>query len=96
MGQKFAARKKHLFSNGAVGWRPGGSFDCLGPYAKIQNCPVAGTDLRLTCYANGYADTYFSIPAHTRYKGKYIGGYFTHRDDGGVEFCPYARFLDRL
>lgn len=73
--------------NGAIGYRPGGSFDCLGPYAKVKNCPVEGTDLRLTCYATGYADTYFSIPACTRHRGKRIVGYFTNREDG-VVFCP--------
>lgn len=73
--------------NGSVGHRPGGAFDCLGPYAKVRNCPIAGTDLRLTCYATGYADTYFSIPACTRHKGKYIKGYFS-MEDGSIEFRP--------
>ncbi len=94
--QKFAAREKFEFSNGAIGWRPGGPFDCLGPFAKVQNCPIAGTSLRLTAYATGYADTYFSIPAATRYKGKYIGGYFSPLENGGIEFRPYDRFKTRL
>lgn len=93
--QKFIAREKFQFSNGAIGWRPGGPMDCLGPYAKVQNCPVEGTDLRLTCYATGYADTYFSVPACTRRKGKYIGGFFT-MDDGNVLFRPYDRFKHLL
>lgn len=88
MGQKFIAREKFEFSNGAVGWRSGGPFDCLGPYAKVQNCPIDGTDLRRTCYATGYADTYFSVPACTRYKGKYITGYFS-AEDGGCIFNPH-------
>ena len=50
MGQRFIARERHDFTNGAVGWAPGGPFDCIGPYARVQNCPIAGTDLRLTCY----------------------------------------------
>lgn len=70
-------------------------MDCLGPYAKVQNCPVEGTDLRLTCYATGYADTFFSVPACTRRKGKYIGGFFT-MDDGNVLFRPYDRFKHLL
>lgn len=40
------ARERYNFSNGAIGWRPGGPFDCLGPYAKVQNCPIDGTELR--------------------------------------------------
>ena len=95
MCQRFVARERFDFDNGAVGWRPGGPFDCLGPYAKVQNCPIEGYDMRLTCYATGYADTYFSIPACTRYRGKYIGGFFTMRD-GGCVFVPYDRFKDRL
>lgn len=88
MGQKFYAHPTDTFTspNGAIGHRTGaGSFDCLGPYAKVRNCPIAGTAIRLTCYATGYADTFFSIPACTRYRGKYIKGYFTG-DEDGVKF----------
>lgn len=91
MGQRFIAREPFTFANGAIGWRPGGPFDCLGPYAKVQNCPIDGTDIRRTCYASGYADTYFSIPANTRYRGHYISGFFT-MDDGAISFVPYSRF----
>lgn len=87
MGQVFIAREKFAFSNGAIGWRPGGPFDCLGPYAKVQNCPIAGTSLRYTCYATGYADTYFSVPACTRIKGKHVRGYFTFvEENNAIEF----------
>lgn len=96
MGQHFIAREPYKFKNGAVGWRPGGPFDCLGPYAKVQNCPVKGTDLRLTCYATGYADTFFSVPACTRRKGKYVSGFFTMGDDDSIQFVPHARHVDRL
>jgi hypothetical protein len=88
--QRFIARERYEFSNGAIGWRPGGPFDCLGPYAKVQNCPIHGTDLRLTCYAQRYADTYFSIPAATRRKGKRITGYLTQDENGGVIFRPHT------
>jgi hypothetical protein len=83
MAQVFHAdpRHSHTFLNGAVGYRS----DCLGPYAKVKNCPITGTDKRLTCYATGYADTYFSIPACTRYRGKHVRGYFTG-DNGNIEF----------
>ena len=91
--QKFIARERYEFTNGAVGWAPGGPFDCLGPYAKVSSCPVHGTGLRLTCYATRYADTYFSVPACTRRKGKYIGGYLTGDGlEGGVEFRPYNKY----
>lgn len=88
MAQKFYASNTDTLThpNGAIGHRTGGAFDCLGPYAKVRNCPIEGTDLRLTCYATSYADTWFSVPACTRHKGKHIRGYFTQRDDG-VVFC---------
>lgn len=89
--QKFYASPHDTLTwpNGAVGHRPGGPMDCLGPYAKVRNCPVEGVPgLRLTCYATGYADTFFSVPACTRYRGRYIRGYFTN-EDGGVVFRPY-------
>ena len=92
---RFAARERFEFSNGAVGWSPGGPFDCLGPYAKVQNCPIQGTDKRRTCYATAYADTYFSVPAMTRIKGRYVGGYLT-MEDSGVSFRPYDRYRERL
>lgn len=90
MSQVFYASPTDTFtwSNGAIGHRPGGPFDCLGPYAKVHNCPIDGTELRLTCYATGYADTWFSVPAVTRHKGKRIKGYFTH-DDSNLVFRPY-------
>lgn len=87
-GQRFIARERFEFSNGAIGWRPGGPFDCLGPYAKVQHCPIHGTDDRRTAYATGYADTFFSVPARCEYKGKTLRGYLTGVDDGGVEFRP--------
>lgn len=88
MSQVFYASKDDTFTspNGAVGYRPGGPMDCLGPYAKVKNCPIEGTSVRLTCYASAYADTYFSIPANTRYRGKHVKGYFSP-DDSGVKFC---------
>jgi len=63
---RFLAREPFRFSNGAIGWRPGGPMDCVRPFAKVQHCPTEGTDLKRTCYATGYADTAFSIPACTR------------------------------
>lgn len=76
--------------NGAIGHRPGGSFDCLGPYAKVRNCPVNGESRAYTVYATNYADTFFSIPACTRIRGKYVKGILTLSDSGPV-FTPYGR-----
>lgn len=88
MGQKFAAREKFKYSNGAIGWRPGGPMDCLGPFAKVQNCPVEGIEKRYTCYATGYPDTYFSVPACTRINGKHVRGWFSVDGDNGIVFHP--------
>ena len=93
--QRFAARERFDFANGATGWAPGGPFDCLGPYAKVSDCPVSGTHLRLTAYATGYADTMFSVPACTRYRGRYVGGFFAVAD-GEIAFHPYVRYRDFL
>ena len=89
MGQQFYAHPTNTFKfpNGAIGHRTGATFDCLGPYAKVSNCPIAGTDRRMTCYATGYADTYFSVPACTRINGRHIRGYFS-LDDGNITFNP--------
>jgi hypothetical protein len=93
--QRFIAREPYTFSNGAIGWSPGGPMDCLGPYAKVQNCPIHGTDIRRTAYATGYADTFFSVPACIRYRGRCIKGYFTVEDDACV-FHPMDFHRDRL
>ena len=87
MGQKFRSCERRLFNNGAIGWAPGGPMDCLGPYAKVENCPVEGSSRRYTCYATGYADSFFSLPACTRIRGKHVRGYFT-MEDGGCIFIP--------
>lgn len=87
MGQVFLARESVHFPNGAIGYRPGGPFDCLGPYAKVKNCPVEGHSRRYTCYASSYADSFFSIPANTRIRGKHIRGFFNSTPEGPV-FIP--------
>ena len=98
--QKFhASGGTFTWPNGAIGHRPGGPFDCIGPYAQVRNCPVmldgADTGLRLTCYASAVADTFFSIPAATQYRGKYIRGYFS-ADDSGVTFNASGAYRARL
>ena len=90
MAQTFYASPTDTFTwpNGAIGHRPGGPFDCVGPFAKVRNCPVerAGAilDRSYTCYATGYADTFFTVPACTRIKGKHVRGFFTVRDESIV------------
>ena len=88
--QRFIAREPFQFPNGAVGWRPGGPFDCLGPFAKVQNCPVEGASRRYTCYAQRTADTFFSIPAATRIRGQRVHGFFTLDNNSGVKFIPHS------
>lgn len=99
MSQRFYASPSDTFTwpNGAVGHRSQPlPFDTLGPYAKVRNCPIDGVPgLRLACYATGHADTFFSIPACTRHKGKYIKGFFTTRNDG-VVFVPMDAHRERL
>jgi hypothetical protein len=86
--QRFRASPSDSFTwgNGAIGYRPGGPFDCLGPYAKVVNCPIDGTNLRRTCYATGYADTWFSVPAVCKVDGKRIVGYLGSDDKGDITF----------
>ena len=85
--QKFYARPgdTHEFDNGAIGHRS----EHLGPFAKVENCPIEGTDRRVTCYASDYPDTFFSVPARCRGRnGKTVRGFFT-MDGAGVVFVPY-------
>lgn len=95
MCQRFYASPRDTFtwSNGAVGHRPGGPFDCLGPFAKVRNCPVEGESRRYTCYAQSHPDTFFTIPAATRIRGKYVKGYFAAApgDSTSLMFYPYKQ-----
>lgn len=94
-GQRFyASADTFTWPNGAVGHRPGGPFDCLGPYAIVRNCPVKGIERRYTCYATGYADMFFSVPACTSIKGKRVRGFFS-MSDAGIEFTPMNGQLDK-
>lgn len=96
MSLRFCANEPFYFNNGAIGWRPGGAFDCLGPYAKVEHCPIDGFEgVRRTAYATGYADSFFSIPARTRIRGKWIKGFFTSTQDGCV-FVPNKNQVEKL
>ena len=52
--------------------------------ALIRNCPTKFG--ARTVYVRGEADTYFSIPAACRVRGKNIYGYLTTNDNGSWEF----------
>jgi len=94
---------RRVEDDGAISYGPGGPMDCLGNFARIENCEVKGATRRYTCYASGYADTVFSVPAYTRIRGKYVGGYFTVDDRETAEgwkrivyFRPLDKFASRV
>lgn len=90
-GQRFYAdpRSTHTWDNGAVGYRAS-EHDAIGPFAKVEHCPIAGTDLKRTCYATAPADSYLSVPARCKVDGQLVKGYFSI-EDNKIEF----RVLDR-
>lgn len=96
----YASNDTFTWPDGAIGHRTGaGPFDCLGPYAKVRNCRIEGTDRRVTAYATGYADTAFSTPAACKVRGRYVGGFFAKANeigDDSITFHVYDRFKDRL
>lgn len=102
MGQKFYAdpKTRFTFPNGAVGYSPSVTGDTLGPFAKVENCPIAGTHLRRTCYATAHHDSYFSVPACTRIDGRHIAGFFSTASggagEGGILFTVMDRHKDRI
>lgn len=63
------------------------------PIAKIMQCRWASLagEPRVTAYAQGDADTFFSVPAKCRYAGKTVTGYITQEDSGNLVFhhCYY-------
>lgn len=64
--------------------------------SKIVNCRVDGIARRLTVYITGEPDTYFSQPAATRVRGRYVSGYVTGDDSGNLYFCAMDRHKNRL
>lgn len=82
--QKYRADHSETTPGGAVLW----FTEWMGgpTLAKIGNCAVVGHHKRLTVYITGEPDTWFSVPAATRSRGKYIKGYVTY-EDGEPEFC---------
>lgn len=80
--------------SGALPWyfgAPGMGWRIL---AKVQNCPCEDGKPR-TVYITGQPDTYFSIPAATRVKGRYVAGYVTS-DENGMRFECMDRHRDRM
>lgn len=56
--------------------------------SKLEGCPTPFGPR--TVYATNHPDTFFTIPAACRYKGKDVRGYLTCKD-GHWEFNAYAR-----
>lgn len=61
--------------------------------ALIRNCPCSKGGVSLgarTVYTRGEADTYFSIPAACRVKGRTVKGFVMHSDSDGWTFHAYT------
>jgi hypothetical protein len=87
--QKYRAdRVGETQSNGAVPW----FTDWMGgpTLALIRNCPIQNRPevSPRTVYITGIADTYFSIPAACRVRGKVIKGW-VGCEDGEYYFRAY-------
>ena len=82
--QKYRADYANRQTDGAYVWRSA-HWDCL---ARINNCRLANLEgePRRSVYITGEADTFFSIPAETRYMGKRVKGYVTGDDNGNLVF----------
>jgi hypothetical protein len=88
--QRYRADKAETQQDGAKVWRA----HWMGGLAKIEQCRLANLagEPRRSVYITGEPDTFFSIPAVTRYMGKRIKGYVTGDDDGNLVFrhCYYS------
>jgi hypothetical protein len=90
--QKYRADKASVQPDGAMVWH---TLWMGGPtLAKIKYCRLANLagEPRRSVYITGEPDTFFSIPAVTRYMGKRLKGYVTGDDDGNLVFrhCYYS------
>ena len=80
--QKYRADFSEPQKDGATAWF---ARWMGGPsLARVNNCRVDGHETRRAVYVTAEPDTYFSQPAATRCKGKYVKGYLTTDDDGYV------------
>lgn len=84
--QKFRVDESQLDEHGVVVhytvWMGGPSI------AKLSNCPTPFG--RRTVYVTGEADTFFTIPAACRFRGKSVSGFLTCKDQMW-EFHAYTR-----
>jgi hypothetical protein len=59
--------------------------------ALVRDCPIENKGIApRTVYVRGEPDTYFSIPAACRYKGRTITGYIACDDKGQYVFRAHA------
>ncbi len=64
---------------------------CYPSGRMLRRARVLFPDGKRRIVQAGIPDTFFSIPAHGKFKGKYIAGYITIDDDGEFEFRPYQK-----
>ena len=57
--------------NGSIRHLSPGPFSSL---AAVENCPCADGKRRMV-YATGEPDSFFTVPAATRVKGKWVSGF---------------------
>jgi hypothetical protein len=84
--QKYRADKSTAQPDGAVLWH---AHWLGGPsLARVNSCRWESlhSSPRVTAYATGEPDSYFSIPAACHYAGRTIKGYLTTGNDGNVVF----------
>lgn len=84
--QKYRADKATAQPDGAIVWRA----EWMGgpSLARVNNCRCSNLqgEPRVTAYATGEADTWFSIPAVCSYAGVRMRGYLTGDDSGNLVF----------
>ncbi len=84
--QKYRADFSKPQPDGAAVWCANWNF---GPtISKITNCRLENLvgDMRATVYITGEPDTWFSIPAVCRIRGKRVKGYVTSDDERNYVF----------
>ena len=80
---------------------PNGSIRYLSPFpflslAAVGHCPCLDGKRRMV-YATGEPDSFFTVPAATRVKGKWVSGFLTmadrlHASEGYVfQHCTYRK-----
>lgn len=78
-----------------------GLMSCI-PFAAVENCIIKGSLRRSgKVYVSNVADTYYTLPAWTKVRGRYVGGFLTSYHDTEKDFVsyyfwPYAKFVARV